>query len=67
MASAINLQELEQELVRTKAMFEQWSASMLSQAQHCKASHTSKLMTSKGDQPRTRTLWMQIISQHSVC
>jgi hypothetical protein len=56
MATAINLQELEQELVRTKAMFEQWSASMLSQAQHCKASHTSKLVASKGDQPCNNTL-----------
>lgn len=48
MAAAINLQELEQELTRTKAMFEQWSAVMLSRAQGCKSSHTSKLLASKG-------------------
>ncbi len=48
MAAAINLQELEQELTRTKAMFEQWSAVVLSQAQGCKSSHTSKLLASKG-------------------
>ena len=48
MAAAINLAELEQELSRTKAMFEQWSAAMLSHAQGCKASHTSKLLASKG-------------------
>lgn len=47
-AAAINLHELEQELTRTKSMFEQWSAAMLSRAQGCKSSHTSKLLAHKG-------------------
>jgi hypothetical protein len=49
MAAAINLQELEQELTRTKSMFEQWSAAMLSRAQGCKSAHTSQLLASKGE------------------
>lgn len=48
-AAAINLHELEQELTRTKSMFEQWSAAMLSRAQGCKSSHTSKLLAHKGE------------------
>lgn len=47
-AASINLHELEQELTRTKSMFEQWSAAMLSRAQGCKSSHTSKLLAHKG-------------------
>lgn len=47
-SSTINLHELEQELARTKSMFEQWSAATLARAQSCKAAHLSKLMASKG-------------------
>jgi hypothetical protein len=59
MATAINLQELEQELTRTKTMFEQWSAVMLSRAQGCKSTHTSKLLASKGWQQM-----LNIVQQH---
>lgn len=49
MATAINLNELEQELTRTKAMFEQWSSAMLSRAHGCKASHTQRMVASQGE------------------
>jgi hypothetical protein len=46
--AAINLQELEAELSRTRLMFEQWSHSMLSRANACKGTHTARMRTSKG-------------------
>uniref|UniRef100_A0A383WD28 Kinetochore protein SPC25 n=1 Tax=Tetradesmus obliquus TaxID=3088 RepID=A0A383WD28_TETOB len=49
MANAINLQELEQELTRTRGMFEHWSAGILTRAQECNASHISKLRAGKGE------------------
>jgi hypothetical protein len=48
MANAINLQELEQELTRTRGMFEHWSAGILTRAQECNSSHISKLRAGKG-------------------
>jgi hypothetical protein len=51
MANAINLQELEQELTRTRGMFEHWSAGILTRAQECNAIHISKLRAGKGRQP----------------
>lgn len=48
MTTAINLQELEHELTRTKAMFEQWSGSMITRAQGCKAAHVAKMRAGKG-------------------
>lgn len=47
-AAAIDIGELEQELSRTRAMFEQWSAKIHARATGCKASHTSKLLAHKG-------------------
>lgn len=66
MATAINLQELEQELTRTKAMFEQWSAVMLSRAQGCKSTHTSKLLASKGWQHLT-DVQQHLVQVQSCC
>ena len=58
MATAINLQELEEELSRTKAMFEAWSAATLSRAQSCKSAHLSSMMASKG---------LQQLGAHVTC
>lgn len=54
MANAISLQELEQELTRTRGMFEHWSAGILTRAQECNASHISKLRAGKGALLRCR-------------
>lgn len=54
MANAINLHELEQELTRTKHMFEQWSRIIVTSAEECKAAHLSKMRAGKGDTVQTQ-------------
>lgn len=46
--ATINLAELEQELTRTRALFERWSTSLLARAQDCKSNHVAAIRASKG-------------------